>query len=63
MNIRKNFTLRMTEHWNKLLGKVVESPLEIFKTHLDTFPCNLLKQTCFSRGVGLDDLQRPLQIL
>lgn len=40
MNI---FTLRLTEHWNRLLREVVESPsLEIFKTHLDAFLCNLL---------------------
>jgi len=32
---------------------------EILKTHLETFLCNLLQGTCFSRGVGLD-LQRSL---
>jgi len=34
LNMRKNFfTLRVTEHWNRLLRGVVESPsLEIFKT-------------------------------
>ena len=32
------FTLRMTEHWNRLPREVVEYPsLEIFKTHLDAF--------------------------
>jgi len=41
---RKNFfTLRVTEHWNRLPREVVESPsLEIFKTHLDAVLCNLL---------------------
>ena len=37
------FTLRVTEHWNRLPRGVVESPsLEIFKTYQDTFLCNLL---------------------
>ena len=44
LNTRKNFfTLRVTEHWNRLPGQVVVSSfLEIFKTHLDAFLCNLL---------------------
>ena len=44
MNMMKNFfTLRVTEHWNRLPGQVVVSSfLEIFKTHLDAFLCNLL---------------------
>ena len=44
LNMRKNFfPLKVTEHWNRLPGGVVESPsLEIFKTHLDAFLCNLL---------------------
>jgi len=44
LNIRKRFfTVRMTEHWNKLSRKVVDSPsLEIFKTCLDKVLCNLL---------------------
>ena len=43
-NMRKNFfTLRVTEQWNRLPREVVESPsLQIFKTHLDAFLCNLL---------------------
>ncbi|KFQ15759.1 hypothetical protein N330_07807, partial [Leptosomus discolor] len=44
INIRKTFfTVRMTEHWNRLPREVVESPsLETFKAHLDTFLCDLL---------------------
>jgi len=42
MNMRKNFTLRVTEYWNRLPREVVESPsLEIFKTHLDMVLCSL----------------------
>jgi len=41
---RKNlFTLRVTEHWNRLPREAVDSPsLEIFKTHLDKVLCSLL---------------------
>ncbi|GAB0180861.1 hypothetical protein GRJ2_000551400 [Grus japonensis] len=44
LNMRKNFfTLRVTEHWNRLPREAVESPsLEIFKIHLDAILCNLL---------------------
>ncbi|KFZ59645.1 hypothetical protein N321_02803, partial [Antrostomus carolinensis] len=43
-NLRKNFfTVRVTEHWDRLPREVVESPsLEMFKTHLDAFLCNLM---------------------
>ncbi|GAB0196063.1 hypothetical protein GRJ2_002071600 [Grus japonensis] len=37
LNMRKNFTLRVTEHWNRLSPSV-----EIFKTRLDAILCNLL---------------------
>lgn len=45
VNMRKNiFTLRVPEHWNRLLRELVESlSLEIFKTHWDMFLCYLLK--------------------
>jgi len=44
INMQKNFlTVKVTEHWNRLPREVLESPsLEIFKTHLDTYLCNLL---------------------
>jgi len=44
LNMGKNFfTLRVTEHWNRLPRAAVDSPsLEIFKTHLDAVLCSLL---------------------
>jgi len=43
LNMRKNFTLMVTEHWNRLPRETVESPsLEIFKTLLDKVLCSLL---------------------
>ena len=43
-NMQKNFfTVRMMELWNRLPREVVESPsMEIFKTCLDTYLCDLL---------------------
>ncbi|GAB0205992.1 hypothetical protein GRJ2_003064800 [Grus japonensis] len=43
LNMRKNFTLRVTKHWNRLPREVVEfSCLEILKTCPDVILCNLL---------------------
>jgi len=51
-NMRKNFfTLRVTEHWNRLPREVVECPsLEIFKTRLDAVLCSLLWVTLLRQG-------------
>ena len=40
---RNFFTVRVTEHWNLLPRKVVDShSLEMFRTLLDTYLCSLL---------------------
>ena len=43
-NMQKNFfTVRVTEHWNRLCREVMESPsVELVKTHLVIYLCNLL---------------------
>ena len=53
---RQNFfSVRVTEHWNRLRGEAAESPLETFKTCVDAF-----LGTCFRRVVGQHDLQKSL---
>jgi len=44
LNMRKNFfSLRVTEHWNRLPRGLVDSPsLEVFKTRLDKILCSQL---------------------
>ena len=43
-NLWKNFFMvRVTKHWHRLHRKVMEFPsMEILKTHLDAYLCNLL---------------------
>ena len=43
-NMQNNFFMvRVKEQWNRLPREFVEShPMEIFKTCLDVYPCNLL---------------------
>ena len=42
-NLWKNiFIMRVTEHWDRVPIEAMESPLEILKTHLDAFLCDLL---------------------
>ena len=43
LNMRNKFTVRVTEHWNRLPGEVVQSPsLQVTKTRLDKVLCRLL---------------------
>jgi len=61
--MKKFFTLKVTEYWNRLPREVVASlSLEILKTCLNAFLCNLLEGTCFSKEVELDGLQRSIPI-
>lgn len=49
-NMLKNFTMRVPR-------VVVDFPsLEIFKTHLDIYLCDLMWESCFSGGVELNVL-------
>ena len=42
-NRQNFFTVRMTEHWNRLPREVVESSsMELFKACLDAYLCDLL---------------------
>jgi len=37
-NVRKIFTIKVTEHWNRLPREVVGCPsIDIFKTYLDAY--------------------------
>lgn len=61
--MKKNFTVRVTDHWNRLHREVMEHPsLETFKSHLAQIWVMFSKGPCLSGEVGLDDLQRCLPI-
>jgi len=64
LNTRNNFfTLRVTEHWNRLPREAVDSPsLEIFKTLLDAILSSLMKMSLLRQGFGQDDTQMFLSI-
>ncbi len=53
MKMRKTFfTLSVTEHWNRLPREAVKSlSLEIFKTLLDAFLCNLSRENVLAGGL------------
>ncbi|RMC15162.1 hypothetical protein DUI87_07344 [Hirundo rustica rustica] len=43
LNMRKNFTVQVMEHWNRLPREAVESPsLRIFKNNPDMILCHVL---------------------
>jgi len=51
LNMRKNFSLKVTEPWHRLPREFVETPsLEIFKTRLDKVLCSLLWVTLLRQG-------------
>ena len=52
------FSLKVAEQWNRLPRKVVESPLEIFKTPGEF--CATYGWPSLSRVDGLDDIQWSL---
>ena len=64
LNMRKNFyTVRVTEHWNKLPREAIKSSsLEIFKTGLEAFPVQPTVGNMFYQLVGLDDLERSFPL-
>lgn len=62
MQNKNIFTVRVTEHQNRLPSEAVESPMQTSKPHMNMYLCDLLQATCFSGGVGvgLDDLFKSL---
>jgi len=66
INMWKFFLVRVMEHCNRFLRETVEFPSmtpQISRSHLDTYLCYLLQGSCFSRGVGVDDLLMSLPTL
>lgn len=52
--------MQVTQHYNKLPGEAVKSPLEVLKTHLDAILYSVLKVSLLEQGVALNDLLRSL---
>ena len=52
--------VRVMEHWNSLSREVMGSAMEIFKSCLDAYLCDLLQEPALAGGVGLNDLLRTL---
>jgi len=60
-NMKNNFSaVQVTQHYNKLPGEAVKSPLEVLKTHLDAILYSVLKVSLLEQGVALNDLLRSL---
>jgi len=53
------FAVRVAEHWNRLPREAAEARLEILKTHVDAYLCDLPWGAAVA-GVGPDGLQRSL---
>lgn len=54
------FSVRVTEHWKRLLRKVVASSTELFKTHLGVYLyklLNLLQQRDWTQSLEVPSLQ------
>ena len=49
---KKFFTVRVTEHWYRLPRVVEFSSMDIFKTCLDAYLCNLLQGTASAGQLG-----------
>ena len=61
LNMRKTFTLRVTEHWNRFPGRLWILLLWRYSEPAWMRSCaTCSKWSCFGKGVELDDLQRSL---
>lgn len=60
LNMKKySFTVKLTGHWNRLPREVKESP-SLERQAARCFPVQPIVETCFNRGIELDDLHRSL---
>jgi len=52
-NVRKNFTVRLAEYWNRLPREIVEVPsLEIFRTYWTHFCVMYSRESALATGLG-----------